>query len=254
MHEMKLISWNVNGLRAVYKKGFEDFFKSINADIFCIQETKMQEGQFEFELPGYNIYMNSAVKKGYSGTAVFTKIKPLNVTYGIGIEVHDQEGRVITLEFDKFFLVDVYTPNSQRELTRLEYRMKWEDDFKNYLKNLEKTKPIIMCGDLNVAHNEIDLKNPKQNRKNAGFTDEERGKMTKLLEAGFIDTYRYLYPNQENAYTWWSYMANAREKNIGWRIDYFIVSDKLKERIKDAKIYSDIMGSDHCPVSLEMEF
>lgn len=251
---MKLISWNVNGLRAVYKKGFEDFFKSINADIFCIQETKMQEGQFEFELPGYNIYMNSAVKKGYSGTAVFTKIKPLNVTYGIGIEVHDQEGRVITLEFDKFFLVDVYTPNSQRELTRLEYRMKWEDDFKNYLKNLEKTKPIIMCGDLNVAHNEIDLKNPKQNRKNAGFTDEERGKMTKLLEAGFIDTYRYLYPNQENAYTWWSYMANAREKNIGWRIDYFIVSDKLKERIKDAKIYSDIMGSDHCPVSLEMEF
>lgn len=253
MHEMKLISWNVNGLRAVYKKGFEDFFKSINADIFCIQETKMQEGQFEFELPGYNIYMNSAVKKGYSGTAVFTKIKPLNVTYGIGIEVHDQEGRVITLEFDKFFLVDVYTPNSQRELTRLEYRMKWEDDFKNYLKNLEKTKPIIMCGDLNVAHNEIDLKNPKQNRKNAGFTDEERGKMTKLLEAGFIDTYRYLYPNQENAYTWWSYMANAREKNIGWRIDYFIVSDKLKERIKDAKIYSDIMGSDHCPIGLEIK-
>ena len=249
---MKLISWNVNGLRAVYKKGFEDFFKSINADIFCIQETKMQEGQFEFELQGYSIYMNSAVKKGYSGTAVFTKLKPINVTYGIGIEAHDQEGRVITLEFDKFFLVDVYTPNSQRELTRLEYRMKWEDDFKNYLKNLEKTKPIIMCGDLNVAHNEIDLKNPKQNRKNAGFTDEERGKMTKLLEAGFIDTYRYLYPNQENAYTWWSYMANAREKNIGWRIDYFIVSDKLKERIKDAKIYSDIMGSDHCPVGLEI--
>lgn len=251
---MKLISWNVNGLRAVYKKGFEDFFNSINADIFCIQETKMQEGQFEFELQGYSIYMNSAVKKGYSGTAVFTKLKPINVTYGIGIEVHDQEGRVITLEFDKFFLVDVYTPNSQRELTRLEYRMKWEDDFKNYLKKLEKTKPIIMCGDLNVAHNEIDLKNPKQNRKNAGFTDEERGKMTKLLEAGFIDTYRYLYPNQENAYTWWSYMANAREKNIGWRIDYFIVSDKLKERIKDAKIYSDIMGSDHCPIGLEMEF
>ena len=249
---MKLISWNVNGLRAVYKKGFEDFFKSINADIFCIQETKMQEGQFEFELQGYSIYMNSAVKKGYSGTAVFTKLKPINVTYGIGIEAHDQEGRVITLEFDKFFLVDVYTPNSQRELTRLEYRMKWEDDFKNYLKNLEKTKPIIMCGDLNVAHNEIDLKNPKQNRKNAGFTDEERDKMTKLLEAGFIDTYRYLYPNQENAYTWWSYMANAREKNIGWRIDYFIVSDKLKERIKDAKIYSDIMGSDHCPVGLEI--
>lgn len=251
---MKLISWNVNGLRAVYKKGFEDFFKSINADIFSIQETKMQEGQFEFELPGYNIYMNSAVKKGYSGTAVFTKLKPINVTYGIGIEEHDQEGRVITLEFDKFFLVNVYTPNSQRELTRLEYRMKWEDDFKNYLKKLEKSKPIIMCGDLNVAHNEIDLKNPKQNRKNAGFTDEERGKMTKLLEAGFIDTYRYLYPNQENAYTWWSYMANAREKNIGWRIDYFIVSDILKDKIKDAPIYSNIAGSDHCPIGLEIEF
>ncbi len=250
---MKLISWNVNGLRAVYKKGFEDFFNTINADIFCIQETKMQEGQFEFELPGYSIYMNSAVKKGYSGTAVFTKIKPINVTYGIGIEEHDQEGRVITLEFDKFFLIDVYTPNSQRELTRLEYRMKWEDDFKNYLKKLEKTKPIIMCGDLNVAHNEIDLRNPKQNRKNAGFTDEERNKMTKLLEAGFIDTYRYLYPNQENAYTWWSYMANARDKNIGWRIDYFIISNKLKDKIKDAKIYSDIMGSDHCPVGLEIE-
>lgn len=251
---MKLISWNVNGLRAVYKKGFEDFFNTISADIFCIQETKMQEGQFEFELPGYSIYMNSAVKKGYSGTAVFTKIKPINVTYGIGIEEHDQEGRVITLEFDKFFLIDVYTPNSQRELTRLEYRMKWEDDFKNYLKKLEKTKPIIMCGDLNVAHNEIDLRNPKQNRKNAGFTDEERNKMTKLLEAGFVDTYRYLYPNQENAYTWWSYMANARDKNIGWRIDYFIISNKLKDKIKDAKIYSDIMGSDHCPVGLEIEF
>lgn len=251
---MKLISWNVNGLRAVYKKGFESFFRVMNADIFSIQETKMQEGQFEFELPGYNIYMNSAVKKGYSGTAVFTKLKPINVTYGIGIEKHDQEGRVITLEFDKFFLVNVYTPNSQRELTRLEYRMKWEDDFKNYLKKLEKSKPIIMCGDLNVAHNEIDLKNPKQNRKNAGFTDEERGKMTKLLEAGFIDTYRYLYPNQENAYTWWSYMANAREKNIGWRIDYFIVSDILKDKIKDAPIYSNIAGSDHCPIGLEIEF
>lgn len=250
---MKLISWNVNGLRAVYKKGFEDFFNTISADIFCIQETKMQEGQFEFELPGYSIYMNSAVKKGYSGTAVFTKIKPINVTYGIGIEEHDQEGRVITLEFDKFFLIDVYTPNSQRELTRLEYRMKWEDDFKNYLKKLDKMKPIIMCGDLNVAHNEIDLRNPKQNRKNAGFTDEERNKMTKLLEAGFVDTYRYLYPNQENAYTWWSYMANARDRNIGWRIDYFIISNKLKDKIKDAKIYSDIMGSDHCPVGLEIE-
>lgn len=250
---MKLISWNVNGLRAVYKKGFEDFFNEINADVFCIQETKMQEGQFEINLPNYNIYMNSAVKKGYSGTAVFTKIKPISVKYGIDIEEHDQEGRVITLEFDKFFLVDVYTPNSQRELTRLEYRMKWEDDFRKYLKNLDKTKPVVMCGDLNVAHNEIDLKNPKQNRRNAGFTDEERSKMTELLKSGFIDTYRYLYPDIENAYTWWSYMANAREKNIGWRIDYFIVSDRLKEKINDAKIYSNIMGSDHCPVGLEME-
>lgn len=250
---MKLISWNVNGLRAVYKKGFEDFFKQIDADIFCIQETKMQEGQFEIDLPNYNIYMNSAVKKGYSGTAIFTKIKPISVSYGIGIEEHDQEGRVITLEFDKFFLVNVYTPNSQRELTRLEYRMKWEDDFRKYLKNLDKVKPVIMCGDLNVAHNEIDLKNPKQNRKNAGFTDEERGKMTELLSSGFIDTYRALYPEQIDAYTWWSYMANAREKNIGWRIDYFITSESLKDKIKDAKIYSSIMGSDHCPVGLEME-
>lgn len=253
MHKMNLISWNVNGLRAVYKKGFEDFFKQIDADIFCIQETKMQEGQFEIDLPNYNIYMNSAVKKGYSGTAIFTKIKPISVSYGIGIEEHDQEGRVITLEFDKFFLVNVYTPNSQRELTRLEYRMKWEDDFRKYLKNLDKVKPVIMCGDLNVAHNEIDLKNPKQNRKNAGFTDEERGKMTELLSSGFIDTYRALYPEQIDAYTWWSYMANAREKNIGWRIDYFITSESLKDKIKDAKIYSSIMGSDHCPVGLEME-
>ena len=250
---MKLISWNVNGLRAVYKKGFENFFNDIDADIFCIQETKLQEGQIELNMTNYKIYMNSAIKKGYSGTAIFTKIKPIKVTYGIGIEEHDQEGRVITLEFDKFFLVNVYTPNSQRELTRLEYRMKWEDDFKEYLKKLDKIKPIIMCGDLNVAHNEIDLKNPKQNRKNAGFTDEERNKMTKLLEAGFIDTYRQLYPDKENAYTWWSYMANAREKNIGWRIDYFITSNKLKNKIQDAKIYSDVMGSDHCPVGLEIE-
>ena len=250
---MKLISWNVNGLRAVYKKGFENFFNEIDADIFCIQETKLQEGQIELNMTNYKIYMNSAIKKGYSGTAIFTKIKPIKVTYGIGIEEHDQEGRVITLEFDKFFLVNVYTPNSQRELTRLEYRMKWEDDFKEYLKKLDKIKPIIMCGDLNVAHNEIDLKNPKQNRKNAGFTDEERNKMTKLLEAGFIDTYRELYPDKENAYTWWSYMANAREKNIGWRIDYFITSNKLKNKIQDAKIYSDVMGSDHCPVGLEIE-
>ncbi len=250
---MKLISWNVNGLRAVYKKGFEGFFIGMDADIFCIQETKMQEGQFEINLPSYNIYMNSAIKKGYSGTAVFTKMKPINVKYGIDIEEHDQEGRVITLEFDKFFLVDVYTPNSQRELTRLEYRMKWEDDFRSYLKKLDKVKPVIMCGDLNVAHNEIDLKNPKQNRKNAGFTDEERSKMTELLNSGFIDTYRTLYPTQEDAYTWWSYMANAREKNIGWRIDYFITSKSLKSKIKDAKIYSNIGGSDHCPVGLEIE-
>lgn len=251
---MKLISWNVNGLRAVYKKGFEDFFKTINADIFCIQETKMQEGQFEIELSGYNIYMNSAIKKGYSGTAIFTKIAPISINYGIGIEEHDNEGRVITLEYDEFFLVDVYTPNSQRELTRLEYRMKWEDDFRDYLKKLDKKKPVIMCGDLNVAHNEIDLKNPKQNRKNAGFTDEERNKMTELLKAGFIDTYRYLYPDKENAYTWWSYMANAREKNIGWRIDYFIISDRIKEKISDAKIYPNVMGSDHCPIGLEIGF
>ena len=250
---MKLISWNVNGLRAVYKKGFEDFFNEIDADIFCVQETKMQEGQFELNMPEYNIYMNSAVKKGYSGTAIFTKIKPVSVSYGIGMEEHDQEGRVITLEFEEFFLVNVYTPNSQRELTRLEYRMKWEDDFRKYLKKLDKVKPIIMCGDLNVAHNEIDLKNPKQNRKNAGFTEEERSKMTKLLETGFIDTYRLLYPDKENAYTWWSYMANARAKNIGWRIDYFITSKRLKDKIIDAKIYADILGSDHCPVGLEFE-
>ncbi len=249
---MKLISWNVNGLRAIYKKGFEEFFKNIDADIFCIQETKMQEGQFEFEMPGVNIYMNSAVKKGYSGTAIFTKLSPISATYGIGIEEHDQEGRVITLEFEEFFLVNVYTPNSQRELTRLEYRMKWEEDFKNYLKKLDKNKPIIMCGDLNVAHNEIDLKNPKQNRKNAGFTDEERNKMTNLLNDGFTDTYRLLYPDKENAYTWWSYMANARQKNIGWRIDYFIVSNRLNNKIKNAEIYSDIMGSDHCPIGLDI--
>ena len=214
----------------------------------------MQEGQFEIELSGYNIYMNSAIKKGYSGTAIFTKIAPISINYGIGIEEHDNEGRVITLEYDEFFLVDVYTPNSQRELTRLEYRMKWEDDFRDYLKKLDKKKPVIMCGDLNVAHNEIDLKNPKQNRKNAGFTDEERNKMTELLKAGFIDTYRYLYPDKENAYTWWSYMANAREKNIGWRIDYFIISDRIKEKISDAKIYPNVMGSDHCPIGLEIGF
>ena len=249
---MKLISWNVNGLRAVYKKGFMEFFEEENADIFCIQETKMQEGQLDIELADYYIYMNSAIKKGYSGTAIFTKVKPIEVTYGIGIEEHDKEGRVITLEYDDFFMVCVYTPNSQRELTRLEYRMKWEDDFREYLKALDEKKPVIMCGDLNVAHKEIDLKNPKSNTHNAGFTKEERDKMTSLLESGFCDTFRYLYPKEENAYTWWSYMQNSRERNIGWRIDYFLVSDRIKSKIKNAKIYRDVMGSDHCPVGLEI--
>ena len=250
---MKLISWNVNGLRAVWNKGFADFFNEINADIFCIQETKMQEGQMEIDFPGYTKYLNSAIKKGYSGTAIFTKIKPISVNYGIGIEEHDQEGRIITLEFEKFYMVNVYTPNSQRELTRLEYRQKWEDDFKTYLKNLDSKKPVIICGDLNVAHKEIDLKNPKTNRRNAGFTDEEREKMTVLLGSGFVDTFRYLYPEKENCYTWWSYMMKAREKNVGWRIDYFLVSERIKENIKEAKILSEIMGSDHCPVELDIE-
>ena len=250
---MKLISWNVNGLRAVLKKGFEDFFYDIDADIFCIQETKMQEGQIEdFELKGYKQYWNSAVKKGYSGTAIFTKLEPISVTYGIGIDEHDQEGRVITLEYEKFYLVNIYVPNSKRGLERLAYRMIWEDEIRKYLSNLNKIKPVIMCGDLNVAHEEIDLKNPKTNRKNAGFTDEERAKMTELLNANFIDTYRYLYP-EKIEYSWWSYMGNAREKNIGWRIDYFIISDSIKEKIKDAKIYTQIYGSDHCPVGLEIE-
>lgn len=250
---MKLISWNVNGLRAVLKKGFEDFFYDIDADIFCIQETKMQEGQIEnFELKGYKQYWNSAVKKGYSGTAIFTKIEPVSVSYGIGIEEHDQEGRVITLEFEKFYLVNIYVPNSKRELERLDYRMIWEDEIRKYLCNLNKKKPVIMCGDLNVAHEEIDLKNPKTNRRNAGFTDEERGKMTKLLNANFTDSYRYIYP-EKIAYSWWSYMGNAREKDIGWRIDYFIVSSDIKEKIKDAYIFKDIYGSDHCPVGLEIE-
>ena len=249
---MKLVSWNVNGLRAVWQKGFEEFFKKINADVFCIQETKMQEGQFDIKFENYKQYFNSAEKKGYSGTAIFTKENPLKVSYGIGIEEHDKEGRIITLEFDNFFMVNVYTPNSQRELTRLEYRQVWEDDFREYLQRLDKTKPVIMCGDLNVAHKEIDLKNPKTNRKNAGFTDEERNKMTQLLEGGFVDTYRYLYPNKEEAYTWWSYMMKAREKNIGWRIDYFIVSERLKDNIKEAIIHSDVMGSDHCPIELDI--
>lgn len=249
---MKLVSWNVNGLRAVLKKGFEDFFKDVNADIFCVQETKMQEGQIEnFELEGYTQYWNSAEKKGYSGTAIFTKIKPKNVTYGIGIEEHDKEGRVITLEFETFYLVNIYTPNSKRELERLEYRMVWEDEIRKYLMKLNQIKPVIMCGDLNVAHEEIDLKNPKTNRRNAGFTDEERGKMTELLSAKFVDSFRYIYP-ERIAYTWWSYMGQARVKDIGWRIDYFIVSEDAKSKIKDAYIYKDIYGSDHCPVGLEI--
>ena len=250
---MKLISWNVNGIRACLNKGFLDFFNEEKADIFCIQETKMQEGQAELKLEGYYQYWNSAEKKGYSGTAIFTKIKPLNVSYGIGIEEHDKEGRVITLEFDKFYMVNVYTPNSKRELERLEYRMVWEDEFRKYLLKLNETKPVIMCGDLNVAHKEIDLKNPKTNRHNAGFTDEERNKMTELLNSGFTDSFRYLYPEKENIYSWWSYMFHAREKNAGWRIDYFIVSKLIETKIKEAKIYTKILGSDHCPVGLEIK-
>ena len=249
---MKLISWNVNGLRAVYKKGFLDFFNDIDADIFCVQETKMQEGQITLELEKYEQYFNYAVRKGYSGTAVFTKIKPEKVTYGIGIEEHDQEGRVITLEFKNFYLVNCYTPNSGRELARLEYRMTWEDTFKEYLKQLDKNKPVIICGDLNVAHKEIDLKNPKTNRKNEGFTDEERNKISNLLEAGFTDSYRKLYPDKENAYTWWSYMGNARAKNIGWRIDYFLTSNRICDKIKEAYIFDKILGSDHCPIGLDI--
>lgn len=250
---MKLISWNVNGLRAVLTKGFEDFFYEVDADIFCIQETKMQEGQIEdFELKGYTQYWNSAVKKGYSGTAVFTKIKPKSVKYGIGKKEHDEEGRVITLEFETFYLVNIYTPNSKRELERLNYRMFWEDEIREYLTNLSKEKAVIMCGDLNVAHEEIDLKNPKTNRRNAGFTDEERNKMTELLNAKFVDTYRYMNPTKVE-YSWWSYMGQARSKNIGWRIDYFIVSDNIKHKIKNASIHTDVMGSDHCPVELEIE-
>ena len=251
---MKLVSWNVNGIRAVLTKGFEDFFKNVNADIFCIQETKCQEGQVELEFEGYQSFWNSAEKKGYSGTAIFTKIKPLAVKYGIGIEEHDKEGRVITLEFKDFYMVNIYTPNSKRELERLDYRQIWEDETRKYLLNLNKTKPVIMCGDLNVAHKEIDLKNPKTNTHNAGFTIEERNKMTELLNSGFIDTFRYLYPDKTDCYTWWSYMRKAREKNVGWRIDYFIVSDSIKDKIKEANIYQEIMGSDHCPIGLEIDF
>ncbi len=249
---MKLISWNVNGIRACLNKGFAETFKQLDADIFCIQETKCQPEQIELEFEGYTSYWNSAERKGYSGTAIFTKQKPLNVTYGIGIEEHDKEGRVITLEFEKFYMVDIYTPNSKRELERLDYRQIWEDEIRKYLLKLNETKPVIMCGDLNVAHKEIDLKNPKTNRRNAGFTDEERQKMTELLDAGFIDSFRYLYPDKENAYSWWSYMGHAREKNVGWRIDYFIVSKSIENQIKEAKIYPEIMGSDHCPVGLEI--
>ncbi len=249
----KLVSWNVNGLRSCIGKGFWDFFKEVDADIFCIQESKLQEGQIELQLEGYEQYWNYAVKKGYSGTAIFTRIKPVSSSCGIGIEEHDNEGRVITLEFDKYFLVNVYTPNSKRELERLEYRMKWEDDFRIYLKQLEETKPVIICGDMNVAHQEIDIKNPRSNKKSAGFTMEEREKFSELLAQGFVDSYRTLYPDKEGAYTWWSYMFKAREKNVGWRIDYFCVSEALKDTIQAAEIYSEIMGSDHCPVGLTIK-
>ena len=247
---MKFISWNVNGLRACVGKGFLDFFKEADADIFCLQETKLQAGQIDLELPGYHQYWNYAEKKGYSGTAIFAKEEALRVTCGIGMEEHDHEGRVLTLEYPDFYFVTVYTPNSQNELARLDYRMKWEDDFLSYLKKLEETKPVIFCGDLNVAHKEIDLKNPKSNRKNAGFTDEERGKFTALVEEGFIDTFRHFYPDLEGVYSWWSYRFSARAKNAGWRIDYFLTSASLKDRLEDAMIYSEVMGSDHCPVGL----
>lgn len=249
---MKMISWNVNGLRAVVGKGFVDIFNSLDADIVCLQETKLQEGQIDLSFEGYAQYWNYAVKKGYSGTAVFTRVQPLSVSCGLGIEEHDQEGRVITLEFDKFYLVNVYTPNSKDGLARIDYRMQWEDDFRVYLKKLEENKPVVVCGDLNVAHSEIDLKNPKTNRNNAGFSDQERGKMTELLDAGFVDTFRYFYPDVTGAYSWWSYRFNARKNNAGWRIDYFLVSESLKDELKGASILNDIYGSDHCPVMLEI--
>ena len=250
---MKFISWNVNGLRACYDKGFADVFNRLEADFFCLQETKMQEGQLDVQFEGYQSYWNYAEKKGYSGTAIFSKVKPLSVTYGLGIEEHDHEGRVITLELESYYLITVYTPNSQEELRRLDYRMKWDDDFRAYLKKLEEKKPVIVCGDLNVAHKEIDLKNPKTNRKNAGFTDEERAKFTTLLESGFTDTFRYFYPEQEGIYSWWSYRFKAREKNAGWRIDYFLASASLNDKLKGAAIHTDIFGSDHCPVELTIE-
>lgn len=249
----KLISWNVNGLRSCMGKGFMDFFDSVDADIFCLQEIKLSEGQIEWNKENYYSYWNYAEKKGYSGTAVFSKEKPLSVKYGIGIDEHDHEGRVITLEFDNFYMVTVYTPNSQRELTRLEYRMKWEDDFRNFLNDLRKTKPVVVTGDMNVAHKEIDLKNPKTNRKNAGFTDEERQKMTELLDSGFIDTFRYFYPDVEHKYSWWSYMFKSREKNAGWRIDYFLASKELEDRLISAEIHDKVLGSDHCPIELVID-
>ena len=250
---MKLISWNVNGLRAIMGKNFMEFFEAADADIFCLQETKLQAGQIEMDLPGYHQYWNYAEKKGYSGTAIFTKQQPIDVRYGINIEEHDKEGRVITLEFTDFYMVDVYTPNSQNELARLDYRMTWEDAFRDYLCELRKTKPVIVTGDMNVAHEEIDLKNPKSNRRNAGFTDEERGKMTALLKSGFIDTFRYFYPDLTEVYSWWSYRFKARERNSGWRIDYFLVSEELKDRLEDAKIHTEVTGSDHCPVELDLK-
>ena len=250
---MKLISWNVNGLRACMQKGFMEFFQEADADVFCLQETKLQAGQIELELPGYHQYWNYAEKKGYSGTALFSKKAPLKVTYGIGAEEHDHEGRVITAEFEEYYVVTVYVPNSQRELTRLDYRMEWEKAFLKYLKKLEETKPLIYCGDLNVAHQEIDLKNPKSNRRNAGFTDEERERFGRVLENGFVDTFRYFYPDLKDAYSWWSYMGQARAKNVGWRIDYFVASEALKGRLEDAKIHAQVMGSDHCPVELDLK-
>lgn len=250
---MKFVSWNVNGFRAILGKGFNEFFKETDADIFCLQETKLQEGQHDAIPEGYFEYWNYAQRKGYSGTAVFTKKEPQNVTRGIGMEIHDQEGRVITLEFPEFYFVTVYTPNAQDGLTRLDYRMEWEEAFRAYLQTLDQKKPVIVCGDMNVAHQEIDLKNPKQNRNNAGFTDQERAKFSALLAAGFVDSFRHLYPDRENAYTWWSYRFNARSRNAGWRIDYFVVSDRLKSRIKDSVICSEIQGSDHCPVILELD-
>ncbi len=250
---MRFISWNVNGLRAIMQKGFMDNFNALDADIFCLQETKLQEGQINFAPEGYYGYWNYAEKKGYSGTAIFSKIEPISVSYGLGIEEHDHEGRVITLEFSDFYFVTVYTPNAQDGLKRLEYRMKWEDDFLSYIKSLDEKKPVVYCGDLNVAHNEIDLKNPKTNRKNPGFTDDERGKMTAVLSSGFTDTFRYLYPDLEQVYSWWSYRFQARAKNAGWRIDYFICSESLNDKINDAKIHCDIFGSDHCPVELDIE-